>query len=35
VLKGDKRAIFSAAAHARRAADYLGSLQPNAESEAA
>ncbi|MHA6266338.1 ArdC family protein [Aliiroseovarius sp. CAU 1755] len=27
VLKGDKRAIFSAAAHAQRAADYLHSLQ--------
>jgi antirestriction protein ArdC len=29
VLKSDKRAIFSAAAHAQRAADYLGRLQPN------
>jgi antirestriction protein ArdC len=28
VLKGDTRAIFSAAAHAQRAADYLHSLQP-------
>ena len=28
VLKEDKRAIFSAAAHAQRAADYLHSLQP-------
>jgi len=27
VLKSDKRAVFSAAAHAQRAADYLGSLQ--------
>ena len=27
VLKGDKRAIFSAAAHAQRAADYLAQLQ--------
>jgi antirestriction protein ArdC len=27
-LKNDKRAIFSAAAHAQRAADYLHSLQP-------
>ena len=27
VLKGDTRAIFSAAAHAQRAADYLHSLQ--------
>lgn len=26
-LKGDKRFIFSAAAHAQRAADYLHSLQ--------
>ncbi|MCR9089477.1 MAG: zincin-like metallopeptidase domain-containing protein [Rhodobacteraceae bacterium] len=30
VLKRDKRAIFSAAAHAQRAADYLHSLQPQA-----
>ena len=30
VLKADKRAIFSAAAHAQRAADYLHSLQPQA-----
>ncbi|HWR53976.1 MAG TPA: zincin-like metallopeptidase domain-containing protein [Bryobacteraceae bacterium] len=29
VLKEDKRAIFSAAAHAQRAADYLNSLQPD------
>jgi antirestriction protein ArdC len=28
VLKGDKRAIFSAASHAQRAADYLHGLQP-------
>ncbi len=28
VLKNDKRAIFSAAAHAQRAADYLHGLQP-------
>jgi antirestriction protein ArdC len=28
VLREDKRAIFSAAAHAQRAADYLHSLQP-------
>jgi antirestriction protein ArdC len=27
-LKDEKRAIFSAAAHAQRAADYLHSLQP-------
>ena len=30
VLKADKRAIFSAAAHAQRAADYLHNLQPEA-----
>lgn len=30
VLKNDKRAIFSAAAHAQRAADYLHDLQPKA-----
>lgn len=35
VLKEDKRAIFSAAAHAQRAADFLNSLQPKAETEAA
>lgn len=29
VLKEDKRAIFSAAAHAQRAADYLHGLQPS------
>ena len=34
VLKEDKRAIFSAAAHAQRAADYLSSLQQQ-QSEAA
>jgi antirestriction protein ArdC len=28
VLKDDKRAIFSAAAHAQRVADYLHSAQP-------
>ena len=33
VLKADKRAIFSAAAHAQRAADYLGGLQPVEEQE--
>ncbi|WP_256387852.1 hypothetical protein [Rhodovulum sp. P5] len=27
-MKNDKRAIFSAAAHAQRAADYLKGLQP-------
>lgn len=31
VLKEDKRAIFSAAAHAQRAADFLHSFQPPAE----
>jgi antirestriction protein ArdC len=35
VLKDDKRAIFSAAAHAQRAADFLHALQPKAENEAA
>jgi antirestriction protein ArdC len=34
-LKGDKRAIFSAAAHAQRAADFLHGLQPKQEAEAA
>lgn len=34
-LKDDKRAIFSAAAHAQRAADYLASLQPQALEAAA
>jgi antirestriction protein ArdC len=33
VLKGDKRFIFSAAAHAQRAADYLHSLQRPQEME--
>jgi antirestriction protein ArdC len=33
VLKDDKRAIFSAAAHAQRAADYLHSLQPRQTEE--
>jgi antirestriction protein ArdC len=33
VLKDDKRAIFSAAAHAQRAADYLHSLQPKQTEE--
>jgi len=32
VLKDDKRAIFSAAAYAQKAADYLHSLQPKTES---
>jgi antirestriction protein ArdC len=35
VLKSDKRAIFSAASHAQRAADYLNGLQPSAQKEAA
>lgn len=35
VLKEDKRAIFSAAAHAQRAADFLNSLQPQQEESAA
>jgi antirestriction protein ArdC len=35
VLKSDKRAIFQAAAHAQKAADYLHSLQPQALSVAA
>src|ERR1700742_314703 len=34
VLRGDKRFIVSAAAHASRAADFLHSLQPNAEATA-
>jgi len=33
VLKEDKRAIFSAAAHAQRAADFLNGLQPKREKE--
>lgn len=33
-LKDDRRAIFAAAAHAQRAADYLASLQPKAEQVA-
>ena len=28
VLKDDKRAIFTAASHSQKAADYLNSLQP-------
>ncbi|MDR4470307.1 MAG: zincin-like metallopeptidase domain-containing protein [Nitrospira sp.] len=35
VLKNDKRAIFRAAAHAQRAADFLHGLQPPAQREAA
>lgn len=34
-LKADKRAIFTAASHAQKAADYLHGLQPQAMSEAA
>jgi antirestriction protein ArdC len=34
ILKEDKRAIFSAAAHAQRAADYLIALQPSAVYQA-
>jgi hypothetical protein len=33
VLANDKRAIFSAAAHAQRAADYLHDLQPQQTAE--
>jgi antirestriction protein ArdC len=32
VLKEDKRAVFTAAAHAQKAADFLHSLQPEAET---
>ena len=35
VLKNDKRAIFSAAAHAQKAADYLARLQPETSEQAA
>jgi len=35
VLKQDKRAIFSAAAHAQRAADYLSGLQGKDSEQAA
>jgi antirestriction protein ArdC len=35
VLKADKRAIFTAAAHAQRAADFLHGLQPEAMEAAA
>jgi antirestriction protein ArdC len=31
VLKNDKRAVFTAASHAQRAADFLHGLQPNAK----
>ena len=35
VLKTDRRAIFTAAAHAQRAANFLTSLQPHAMEKAA
>jgi antirestriction protein ArdC len=35
VLKNDKRAIFSAAAHAQKAAEYLHGRKTNCEAEAA
>ena len=35
VLNGDKRAIFSAAAHAQRAADFLHGLQATQAEERA
>jgi len=35
VLKNDKRAIFSAAAHAQKAADYLVGLQAKESEQAA
>jgi len=35
VLKRDNRAVFTAAAHAQRAADFLHGLQPQAASEPA
>lgn len=35
VLKDDKRAVFTAAAHAQRAADYLGGLQSSLAKAAA
>lgn len=35
VLKNDKRAIFTAASYAQRAADFLGGLQPSELAEAA
>ena len=33
VLKDDKRAIFTAASHAQKAADFLHGLQPNAATQ--
>jgi antirestriction protein ArdC len=35
VLKNDTRAIFAAASHAQKAADFLKSLQPQTEEPAA
>ena len=35
VLKNDKRAIFSAAAYAQKAVDFLHGLQPEASTRAA
>jgi antirestriction protein ArdC len=35
VLRNDKRAVFAAASHAQKAADYLSGLQPGASVEAA
>lgn len=35
VLKNDKRAVFTAASHAQRAADYLHGLQPKVREAAA
>ena len=35
VLKDDKRAIFTAASHAQKAADYLHGLQPQTGTEPA
>ena len=35
VLKNDKRAIFNAASHAQRAADYLHALQPSYDTSPA
>jgi antirestriction protein ArdC len=34
VLKNDTRAIFTAASHAQKAADFLKSLQPKSEEPA-
>lgn len=34
VLKEDKRAIFAAASHAQKAADYLTGLQPQPQPQA-